>query len=154
MSEPAKRLLRLRKMRELRAQRMYEQTAIRVAECKLQEDHCNAKLADARQQMTQLLRAFEAMAQGAEISGERIRELTQQRSYLDTLAMYLDAELIEAEYHHLEARDELVEARKGYLRALRERERIERLLANFADQASASDNARQEDEAAEISVKR
>jgi hypothetical protein len=152
MNEPAKRLLRLRQMRELRAQRMYEQSSLLVAECKHKEDACKDKLADARSQMAQLLAAFEAIARGAELSGERFAQLNQQRAYLDTLALYFDAELIQAEYHHLEAHDALIEARKGYLLARRERERIERLLDNAIEIESAKENARQEDEAAEASV--
>jgi hypothetical protein len=143
------RLLRLRVLRVQRAKIRYENLVVKVGICRDEKTRCLDKRLQTSRQLMDLLVEFEAALDSGEVSGEQMAALEKERAYLDKLDLFYEAELLEAEYQYLEASEQCENARASYLHALREQERIEKMVAKVLKEAQAELAAADEDQAAE-----
>ena len=150
MITQVQRLLRLRLFREQRAKHLFEQSVIRLTQRQNEMNRASECVEEARQKRLVCMRDFETAPRGHDIAGSELMALQAKAAYFDRLILYLDSELIGAEYQHLEAQDEWVSSQRGYLLARRERERIERMLGTLRRSDEAKDAVLQEEEAAEV----
>jgi hypothetical protein len=143
------RLLRLRVLREERSKRRYEKLVLLVELCATKRDACQERRTFAAQKLGEILKDFQLLVSTGEVCAADFISVSKQRDYFEKLDLYYEAELIQAEYEHLEASDKCEYARSGYLNALRERERIEQVVEKMLKTAAAESAAKTEEEAAE-----
>ncbi|SNT10510.1 hypothetical protein SAMN06265795_11425 [Noviherbaspirillum humi] len=150
MIDRLRTLVKLRIMREQRAQRLLDTRLAALRECEAEQRRCETEREQVGESLAALRQHIADLGARNMLTAQDIADYNLRRLHADNLHMYWEAKTIEAEGARLDAQDAWDEARMGYMRARRERERAEQMLKRLMDEHARRQEINFEEDAAEI----
>jgi hypothetical protein len=144
------KLLRLRQQREQRAKTLLDTTLREVNDARDEHAGHRREQEAGRQHLTAMIRQFSALTNAGLVESQRVTQFQAERKFSERADLICETRILDAEYKLLEAKLRADEARAGFLKARRERERIELIYKRKLAEISTKADARAEEEAIEL----